>query len=130
MKRIANGADVCSSCICMAGVVLTCGKDNLLKLVDPRTYMVLKVLRAPNFAMAGAWSAVALSPHEQHVAAGAADGAIHLWEVLASFCHSLLLHSLGLWLGGAAPPAVLPTTTCAYCLPSRMGTKPAVMRIP
>ena len=106
MKNIANGADVCSSCICMAGVVLTCGKDNLLKLVDPRTYMVLKVLRAPNFAMAGAWSAVALSPHEQHVAAGAADGAIHLWEVLASFCHSLLPQSLGLWLGG-----------CTACFP-------------
>ena len=40
---LASGQNFHFHCVC-AGVVLTCGKDNLLKLVDPRTFQVRRAL--------------------------------------------------------------------------------------
>ncbi|KAK9845276.1 hypothetical protein WJX81_001992 [Elliptochloris bilobata] len=63
-----------------AGVVLTCGKDNLLKLVDPRTFQVQRSLRAPGFSVGTVWCTACLGPDERHVAAGSSDGTVFIWE--------------------------------------------------
>lgn len=43
-----------------AGLVLTLGKDNQLRLVEPRTFMIRRTLTAPGFAAAGTWSTACL----------------------------------------------------------------------
>lgn len=63
------------------GQVLTAGKDNLLKLVDARTFEIRQVFRAARFSVGTIWCTPAISPDEQHVAAGATDGTVHIWEV-------------------------------------------------
>lgn len=62
-------------------LVLTCGKDNLLRVVDVRRFEVLHTLSAPSFSVGGAWTAACLSPSERRAAAGGADGAVLLWDV-------------------------------------------------
>ena len=62
-------------------MVLTCGKDNLLKLTDWRSYQVQRTLRAPNFHVGGVWCRACLGADERHAAAGSADGTLHVWSV-------------------------------------------------
>ena len=64
-----------------AGQILTAGKDNLLKLVDSRTFEVRQTFRAPGFAVGTVWCTACMSPDERHVAAGSASGAVYVWEV-------------------------------------------------
>lgn len=65
----------------MTGLVLTCGRDNTLRLVDARTFQVRGTLAAPGFAVTTNWCTACLSPDESHVAAGSASGAVYIWEV-------------------------------------------------
>ena len=53
-----------------AGTMLTCGKDNVLKLVDLRMFEERAVLRAPGFAVGAVWTNACLGPDELHAAAG------------------------------------------------------------
>ena len=64
-----------------AGVVLTCGKDNLLKLTDWRSFQVQRTLRAPGFHVGGVWCRACIGADEHHAAAGSADGTLHIWSV-------------------------------------------------
>lgn len=64
-----------------AGVVLTCGKDHVLKLVDTRSFQVRGEMRAPGFTVGNVWCSAALSADEHHVAAGSVDGTVFIWEV-------------------------------------------------
>lgn len=54
-----------------AGTMLTCGKDNVLKVLDLRTFEERAALRAPGFAVGAVWSNACLGPDERHAAAGA-----------------------------------------------------------
>ena len=67
--------------VCCAGVVLTCGKDNLLKLTDWRSFQVQRTLGAPGFHVGGVWCRACLGADERHTAAGSADGTLHIWSV-------------------------------------------------
>lgn len=42
------------------GLVLTCGKDNLLRTVDVRTFEVRHSLMAAGFSLGGAWASACL----------------------------------------------------------------------
>lgn len=64
-----------------AGVVLTCGKDNCLRLVDARSFQVRKTLSAPGFMVATTSCTACLSPDETHAAAGSSNGTVFVWEV-------------------------------------------------
>ena len=70
----------------LAGLVLTCGRDSELKVVDMRTFEVRASMRAPGFCVDTVWSSAALSPDERYVTAGSSSGSIYVWEV------STLLH--------------------------------------
>lgn len=64
-----------------AGVVLTCGKDDLVKVTDARSFQVTAALRAPGFHMGGIWCKACLGPDERHIAAGSSDGTLFIWQV-------------------------------------------------
>ena len=61
--------------------MLTCGKDDLLKLTDWRSFQVERTLRAPSFHVAGVWCRACFGADERHAAAGSADGTLHVWSV-------------------------------------------------
>lgn len=65
----------------LGGLVLTCGKDNKLRVVDLRTLQPLATLHAPEFAVRGVWAGCTLGPDERHAAAGSHDGTVFIWEL-------------------------------------------------
>ena len=67
-------------CIC-SGTVLSCGKDNLLKTVNPQTFEVMQTFRAPQFSVGTIWCTPCISPDGQHVAAGSGNGSLFVWNV-------------------------------------------------
>ena len=67
--------------------MLTCAKDNLLKLTDWRSFQVQRSLRAPGFHVGGVWCRACLGADERHAAAGSADGTVHVWSVSHAGLH-------------------------------------------
>ncbi|XP_031405362.1 autophagy-related protein 16 [Punica granatum] len=62
-------------------MVLTSGRDNLHNLFDIRTLEVCSTLRASGNRVASNWSRSCISPDDNYVAAGLADGAVHVWSI-------------------------------------------------
>ena len=54
-----------------AGTLVTCGRDNVVRVVDLRTFEPRVTLRAPGFAVGAVWTNACLGPDERHAAAGA-----------------------------------------------------------
>ncbi|GAB4821419.1 hypothetical protein N2152v2_008465 [Parachlorella kessleri] len=65
----------------LGDLVLTCGKDNLLRAVDVRSFEVRHTLAAPGFNLGGAWAGACLSPSQKYAAAGSADGTVFVWDL-------------------------------------------------
>ncbi|KAK9903907.1 hypothetical protein WJX75_000087 [Coccomyxa subellipsoidea] len=61
------------------GAVLTCGKDNVVKVTDARSFQVQPAMSAPGFTVGGVWSKACLGPDEKHCAAGSSTGAVFVW---------------------------------------------------
>ncbi|CAO3694663.1 unnamed protein product [Rhizopus stolonifer] len=61
--------------------LLTNSRDNTLKIIDVRTYHVLKTLKADSYQNGLNWSRACFSPDGNHVAAGSMDGILHTWDV-------------------------------------------------
>ncbi|BDA45707.1 Autophagy-related protein 16-1 [Coccomyxa sp. Obi] len=61
------------------GAVLTCGKDNAVKVTDARSFQVQPAMSAPGFAVGGVWSKACLGPDERHCAAGSSTGSLFIW---------------------------------------------------
>ncbi|OIW00291.1 hypothetical protein TanjilG_27542 [Lupinus angustifolius] len=62
-------------------VVLTSGRDNLHNLFDVRSLEVCGTLRAAGNRVASNWSRSCISPDDNHVAAGSADGSVYIWSI-------------------------------------------------
>ncbi|XP_061340652.1 autophagy-related protein 16-like [Gastrolobium bilobum] len=62
-------------------VVLTSGRDNLHNLFDVRSLEVCGTLKATGNRVASNWSRSCISPDDNHVAAGSADGSIYIWSI-------------------------------------------------
>ncbi|KAL6973122.1 autophagy protein 16, interacts with Atg12p-Atg5p, partial [Sarracenia purpurea var. burkii] len=62
-------------------VILTSGRDNLHNLFDIRSLEVCGTLRASGNRMASNWSRSCISPDDNYVAAGSADGSVYIWSV-------------------------------------------------
>ncbi|KAK7281987.1 hypothetical protein RIF29_10418 [Crotalaria pallida] len=62
-------------------VVLTSGRDNLHNLYDVRSLEVTGTLRAAGNRVASNWSRSCISPDDNHVAAGSADGSVYIWSI-------------------------------------------------
>jgi autophagy-related protein 16 len=60
---------------------LTTSKDCSLKVIDTRTWGVVRTLTDGEYKDVGTWSQFAISPDGAFVAAGSGSGAVIIWEV-------------------------------------------------
>lgn len=61
--------------------ILTSGRDNVHNLFDMRTLEVYGTLRASGNRVASNWSRSCFSADDSYVAAGSADGSVHIWSI-------------------------------------------------
>lgn len=62
-------------------MILTSGRDGLHNLFDLRSLEVCSTLKASGHRMASNWSRSCISPDENYVAAGSADGSVYIWSI-------------------------------------------------
>ncbi|XP_047307310.1 autophagy-related protein 16-like [Impatiens glandulifera] len=80
----AHSAAITSICLSRSGnVVLTSGRDNIHNLFDMRSLEVCGTLRSNGGnKLASNWSRSCISPDDNYVASGSADGTVCVWSVL------------------------------------------------
>lgn len=91
-------------------MILTSGRDNLHNLFDIRSLEVCGTLKASGNRMASNWSRSCISPDDNYVAAGSADGSVYIWSVSqSSIVSTLKEHSTSVlccsWSGLGKPLA-------------------------
>ncbi|KAK9278221.1 hypothetical protein L1049_027783 [Liquidambar formosana] len=91
-------------------IVLTSGRDNLHNLFDMRSLEVCGTLRANGNRVASNWSRSCISPDDNYVAAGSADGSVYIWSILkADIVSTLREHTASVlccsWSGLGKPLA-------------------------
>lgn len=73
--------------------VLTTSRDHSLRVIDLRTFEVLKVMQGDTFRVGLNWSRSCWSPDGQYVASGSADGNIWVWNANSGIVQNELKQS-------------------------------------
>ncbi|XP_006866824.1 PREDICTED: autophagy-related protein 16-1 isoform X2 [Chrysochloris asiatica] len=61
--------------------LLTCSRDDLLKIIDLRKHTVKQSFSAPGFKCSSDWTRAIFSPDGSFVMAGSAEGSLYVWNV-------------------------------------------------
>lgn len=61
--------------------LLSCSRDNTLKVIDLRISNVRQVFRADGFKCSSDWTKAVFSPDRSYALAGSSDGALYIWDV-------------------------------------------------
>jgi len=70
--------------------VLTCCRDNTIKVVDARMQRELLVLRHPEFSVGYDFCRARMSPDGNYAVAGSQNGTVHIWDLVQGCHHSVL----------------------------------------
>ncbi|XP_026347454.2 autophagy-related protein 16-1 isoform X2 [Ursus americanus] len=70
--------------------LLSCSRDDLLKIIDLRINAVRQTFSAPGFKCGSDWTRVVFSPDGGYVAAGSAEGSLYIWSVLSGKVEKVL----------------------------------------
>ncbi|XP_012581041.1 PREDICTED: autophagy-related protein 16-2 isoform X2 [Condylura cristata] len=61
--------------------LLSCSRDNTLKVIDLRVSNIRQVFRADGFRCSSDWTKAVFSPDRHYALAGSGDGALYIWDV-------------------------------------------------
>ncbi|KAL8187564.1 UNVERIFIED_CONTAM: hypothetical protein K2H54_051163 [Gekko kuhli] len=70
--------------------LLSCSRDDLLKIIDLRVNAVKQTFGAQGFKCGSDWTRVVFSPDGNYVVAGSADGSLYIWNVLSGKVEKVL----------------------------------------
>ncbi|XP_031428989.1 autophagy-related protein 16-1 isoform X2 [Clupea harengus] len=62
--------------------LLTCSRDDLVKIIDLRNNAVRQTFSAQGFKCGSDWTRVTFSPDGSYIAGGSAEGTLYVWNVL------------------------------------------------
>ncbi|KAI7861127.1 WD40-repeat-containing domain protein [Circinella umbellata] len=84
--------------------LLTNSRDNTLKMIDLRMYNIVATFQAPSYRNGANWSRSCFSPDKSYVAAGSADGTLHVWNTLTHNLETTLKDHKGVMCGVSWSP--------------------------
>ncbi|XP_078266852.1 autophagy-related protein 16-1 isoform X2 [Rhinoraja longicauda] len=61
--------------------LLTCSRDDVLKIIDLRTNMTKQSFSSQGFKCGSDWTRITFSPDGRFIAAGSSDGTLYVWSV-------------------------------------------------
>nr|XP_010595912.1 LOW QUALITY PROTEIN: autophagy-related protein 16-1 [Loxodonta africana] len=70
--------------------LLSCSRDDLLKIIDLRKNAVRQSFSAPGFKCSSDWTRAVFSPDGSFVTAGSAEGSLYVWSVLTGKVEKVL----------------------------------------
>ncbi|KAM4693335.1 autophagy-related protein 16-1 isoform 2-T2 [Discoglossus pictus] len=70
--------------------LLSCSRDDFIKIIDLRTNSVRQTFSAQGFKCGSDWTRVIFSPDGNYIAAGSADGTLYFWNVLTGKVEKML----------------------------------------
>ncbi|XP_015265946.1 PREDICTED: autophagy-related protein 16-2 [Gekko japonicus] len=70
--------------------LLSCSRDNALKVIDLRMHNVRQVFRAEGFKCGSDWTKAVFSPDKSYALVGSADGTLFLWNIETGHLESSL----------------------------------------
>ncbi|XP_069831624.1 autophagy-related protein 16-1 isoform X3 [Dendropsophus ebraccatus] len=70
--------------------LLSCSRDDLIKIIDLRANAVRQTFSAQGFKCGSDWTRVIFSPDGRYVAAGSAEGSLYFWNVMTGKVEKIL----------------------------------------